>query len=680
MKKLYLLIIILFPFLCLGQGGKWTWVAGDSTGASPVYGVQGVPSPLTKPPGVYEPAQWTDLQGNAWIYGGLSTPANNDMWKFDMQLQQWAWMGGSAGASLPPFYGVKGVPGPNNRPSSFALYSVASWTDLNGNFWMIEYETAALWKYDPVIGQWAWMNGDTTMNPAPVYGVQGIPSPLNFPGSRAEQGNCWTSATGDLWLFGGWHLGDMLSDTWKYDIITNEWTWMKGPTLAGQPGIYGIKGVDDPANNPGARGVHCKWKDSSGNLWMFGGSIITEYYNDVWKYNTGTNTYTWMSGTNLISPGGTYGPYCVSDSLYAPASRWENRSCWFDACDNFWIYGGAGPGILNDLWHFSPVTNKWTLIDGGKNFTNLNTVYGTLGVADTANDPAARFGAVTWMTPGGDLYMFGGGSSNGSANDVWKYSFDTACPAFSSCIQLPSAMLQSSDTVFCSKQTIDFFDLSSNNPQTWMWYFPGAIPDTSTAQNPTGIYYANYGSFDVALKVCNTQGCDSMFLPGFINVLQLPPAPVITFSGDTLFSSAANSYQWYEVINPSLVLSTDSFYPTSQPGSYYVVTCDSSGCCIASNIFTITGVGEFRSTGPSCRIVPNPNNGRFKIIFENVRPGLTDICVYNSLGESIYNSASKINSGSYTEEIDLSEHGGGIYLVSVVAGDFRQNIELILIR
>ncbi|MBL0052871.1 MAG: hypothetical protein IPP29_15840 [Bacteroidetes bacterium] len=56
---------------------------------------------------------------------------------------------------------------------------------------------------------------------------------------------------------------------------------------------------------------------------------------------------------------------------------------------------------------------------------------------------------------------------------------------------LPICNIASSDSVFCDKQAIDFYDLSTNNPTQWLWFFSGASPSISTMQNPVNIYYAS---------------------------------------------------------------------------------------------------------------------------------------------------------------------------------------------
>ena len=120
----------------------------------------------------------------------------------------------------------------------------------------------------------------------------------------------------------------------------------------------------------------------------------------------------------------------------------------------------------------------------------------------------------------------------------------------------PLANLSSSDTVFCEKQSIDFFDLSTNSPTSWQWTFTGAAPASSTLQNPTGIYYPGYGSFDVQLIACNGAGCDTATFSQFITEYPNPPAPIISINGSQYCSTPAVSYSWYNTINLTQVLST----------------------------------------------------------------------------------------------------------------------------
>ena len=172
---------------------------------------------------------------------------------------------------------------------------------------------------------------------------------------------------------------------------TNEWVWMGGssdapllsidgygPEQHGQAGVYGTLGVPVSGNVPGGRNSASTWTDSNGNVWLFGG-------------------------------------WGVDSSSYL--------------------------GILNDLWEFSPSTNKWTWMSGS-NAVPCQLVenqltcagepgtYGTNGVPAAGNTPGARYSAVNWIDDHGNLWLFGGEGfdSNdtwGELNDLWEFKPST---------------------------------------------------------------------------------------------------------------------------------------------------------------------------------------------------------------------------------------------------------------
>src|SRR4051812_22463553 len=97
MKKGFVFIYILSFLMhaALAQSGMWTWVSGSNTkGAAGAFGTQGIPSVNNHPPGLYEPAEWKDKQGNFWIYGGFS-PNYSDLWKYNPITKEWTWVKGN---------------------------------------------------------------------------------------------------------------------------------------------------------------------------------------------------------------------------------------------------------------------------------------------------------------------------------------------------------------------------------------------------------------------------------------------------------------------------------------------------------------------------------------------------------------------------------------------------------
>ena len=223
----------------------------------------------------------------------------------------------------------------------------------------------------------------------------------------------------------------------------------------------------------------------------------------------------------------------------------------------------------------------------------------------------------------------------------------------------PVAALSSSDTLWCDKTCIDFFDLSQNNPTSWTWYFQGASPSTSTDQNPTGVCYNNYGSFDVTLVACNALSCDSLYLDDFVTEFQLPIAPVISLINDTLFSTPAYAYQWYNINNINVVLGTQNYFVPAVDGSYFVLISDSNGCSVPSQSFGFyTAINESQYSNLYV-LSPNPANDLLQISAATNEEYSFSIIDYT--GREVIKSSSFES----VANIDISKLSYGIYTIII---------------
>src|SRR6186713_747016 len=133
-------ISLLVSITADAQPGEWVWLHGDSTfTGSGNFGTQGVPSPTNEPPHLYECCEWTDLNGNFWMYGGLDDNSgiqiHNDLWKYDPVTNEWTWVSGTNVVNDHGIFGTQGVSSPTNRPPGLG-YGAASWTDQSGDLWM----------------------------------------------------------------------------------------------------------------------------------------------------------------------------------------------------------------------------------------------------------------------------------------------------------------------------------------------------------------------------------------------------------------------------------------------------------------------------------------------------------------------------------------------------------------
>ena len=452
MKNVYLFFFVMlvlffvYPKNTFAQSDAWTWVNGDSiTFATGIHGIKGVPSAINKPEVRSGTFTWTDSTGNFWMFGGGTTGGlfTNDLWKFNTQTRQWTWVNGDSSAGFHVgIYGTRGVASPTNKPG--ARESGSSWIDASGNFWLFGgYGISAqnqghlndLWKYSPATNQWTWMNGDTLTERFGNYGVMGIQSSANKPGSR-ENGVPWTDKAGNLWLFGGYgrtasSYPPYLNDLWKYNIATNQWTWTHGDSSGNSLGMYGIQGTPSPANKPSARWGAVSCVDTAGNFWLFGGygysNPSISCLNDLWKYNVVTNQWTWMKGSDgSTTISNQYGTLGVGSATTNPGGR-ERSNMWKDKTGNLWIFGGQDlrQDNLNDLWMYDMMHNVWIWMNGDS-IVNVKGIYGNRGIATARSKPGARHGSASWTDTSGNFWLFGGDGfakrgSLGPLNDLWRY-------------------------------------------------------------------------------------------------------------------------------------------------------------------------------------------------------------------------------------------------------------------
>jgi N-acetylneuraminic acid mutarotase len=409
----------------------WTWFIGDNQGF-PSAGIPGSRSNF---------ATWVDRAGNLWMFGGLTWNGIvdeggdiGDLWYYSPATGLWTLV---IGGDVPPSGGVWGTEGTaaaGNIPSG--RDSEAVWTDAAGNFWLFGGEGLDstrtdgilndLWEYTPSTGFWTWVGGSSTAGAVGVYGTKGVASTSNVPGARIGA-TTWIDTSGNLWLFGGQmspSTQETLNDLWKYNPANATWTWVSGASdVANSAGIYGTKGTASSSNSPGARYYANSFKDTSGNLWLFGGygydlAGKLNLLNDLWRFSPTTRTWTWIGGTDVGGALGIYGAQGTPSTANAPGARY-GANAWTDAAGNFWLFAGNGfdsvgskgdfaPQIgLNDLWKYDPTAGTWEWVSGS-DIGGASSVFGTSGLASTSSMPGAQFGGGSWTDAAGHLWMFGG--------------------------------------------------------------------------------------------------------------------------------------------------------------------------------------------------------------------------------------------------------------------------------
>ena len=162
--------------------------------------------------------------------------------------------------------------------------------------------------------------------------------------------------------------------------------------------------------------------------------------------------------------------------------------------------------------------------------------------------------------------------------------------------------------------SVPFTDLSAGGPTSWTWNFGDG--NTSNQQNPTHVYAtATAASYTVTLTACNTNGCNSIVKPNYVNIT----VPCVTYCASTGHNNSTN---WISQVQYGTINNTTGPDPNGYGDYSSISTSAQIGVAIP---FTVTMGAQF---GRTLSIWVDLNhNGTFEIAerlynaFNTVIPG-----------------------------------------------------------
>ncbi len=169
----------------------------------------------------------------------------------------------------------------------------------------------------------------------------------------------------------------------------------------------------------------------------------------------------------------------------------------------------------------------------------------------------------------------------------------------------------------CQPLTVQFHDLSDNQPVSWQWILPGSVSGGSSQQNPLVVYDTS-GIFNVTLIVSNSSGSDTLTLAGLITVWEQPEIK-LSFTPDSGGGNGSATatvtgglppylYQWNDPAQQTTP--TASGLPA---GTYHVTVTDQKGCTATDTVTIPLNTGLPDGRPGIFTLSPNPASDHLRI-------------------------------------------------------------------
>lgn len=371
----------------------FAWM-GDDEFLQTNYSAIGVAS-STNYPGTRVGYSWASPDGTMWLLSGSFDKGYNELWAFDGALWTFVSSGELNGTRIAP----EGVFSAQNYPPMIAFGMITSSNNLTfiygANFFNLAlYE---LWTFNSVTKQWAW------------YEQQ-------FP--EISSGGLFVDANYHLYVYGGYSFGynsnitGEFNDMWEWN--GNSWSRIHGNGSINNPVYSAGVGVADELNNPGSRTFFSYWTDNCASFWLYGGWVLGELVDDIWRYAGGVWTQ--------MAKGSNQGVYSSGSDAY-PALRTSPLVSFNPSTNRATLFGGShfNGGSLSDMWEWDG--SKWLLVYGDDTL-NKNASY------DAVNTIGGTSNGVIWIS-NNKGYVYGGtGFARsrlvyGSLSDLWTFDLSS---------------------------------------------------------------------------------------------------------------------------------------------------------------------------------------------------------------------------------------------------------------
>ncbi|MEO5642552.1 MAG: PKD domain-containing protein [Bacteroidia bacterium] len=360
---------------------------------------------------------------------------------------------------------------------------------------------------------------------------------------------------------------------------------------------------------------------------------------------------------------------CVGDCISFTDQSTNSPASWN------WTFSGAAVGSSTlqnptNICYPAAGTFAVTLVSTNANGSGTLTKTGYIVVnppppADAGNNAAICTGqSTTLIGSGGVTYNWQPGNLSGNSvlvtpptTTIYTLTVTDAngCTAMDivtitvTTCTTPVAAFTASDNVICESTCIDFTDMTTGSPTGWTWSFPGAIPSSSSLQNPINICYNAPGNYNVTLITTNAFGSDTITTTNAVAVGALPtvdagPFVTIAIGNSTQLNATGGtgSYTWLPVTGLSnSTISNPVASPTVT--TIYTVYYTNAFGCTASDTVTVEIIEAYSIFIPGS-FSPNGDGNNDVLFVRGAGIKELSFTVYDRFGEKVFESTN-VNDG-----------------------------------
>jgi PKD repeat protein len=241
-------------------------------------------------------------------------------------------------------------------------------------------------------------------------------------------------------------------------------------------------------------------------------------------------------------------------------------------------------------------------------------------------------------------------------------------------------------TINVSCDSIELNWTSNSGSSILVYGLTGFNPATggTAVNNITAPYSVNGLSANTAYDfyVADLCGSDTSNTISLTTSTASAPQPVASFTIDSAIvggfyeiylngtgSSNATTYQWSFGNGSSSVAAVDTMIYSGN-GNYTITLIVSNACGSDTTTFTTNvNIGlEDNFLSNSLNVYPNPAEHSFKLSFRAVASTDVQITLHDAQGRSVIDINDRIQSGNYSNDIDVSSLALGIYILEIKSG------------